>query len=59
MLAKFGYAAELTGLYDDKTRDIVTAFQRRFRPEICDGRLDAETARRLSEVRAAYDHARS
>src|SRR5438105_4753410 len=38
---------------------VVTAFQRRFRPEICDGRLDAETARRLSEVRAAYDRARS
>ena len=36
----------------------VTAFQRRFRPERWDGRLDAETARRLAEVRAAYDHAR-
>ena len=36
----------------------VTAFQRRFRPECCDGRLDAETALRLGEVRAAYDGAR-
>jgi N-acetylmuramoyl-L-alanine amidase len=33
----------------------VTAFQRRFRPERWDGRLDAETARRLAEVRSAYD----
>jgi len=37
---------------------VVTAFQRRFRPERWDGRLDAETAQRLAQVRAAYDRAR-
>jgi N-acetylmuramoyl-L-alanine amidase len=37
---------------------VVSAFQRRFRPERWDGRLDAETASRLAEVRAAYDRAR-
>ncbi|MBV8333959.1 MAG: N-acetylmuramoyl-L-alanine amidase [Alphaproteobacteria bacterium] len=36
----------------------LTVFQRRFRPERWDGRLDAETAQRLAEVRAAYDRAR-
>lgn len=36
----------------------LTAFQRRFRPARWDGRLDAETAQRLAEVRAAYDRAR-
>ena len=36
----------------------VTAFQRRFRPARWDGRLDAETAQRLAEVRSAYDRAR-
>jgi len=36
----------------------VAAFQRRFRPERWDGRLDVETAQRLAEVRAAYDRAR-
>jgi N-acetylmuramoyl-L-alanine amidase len=36
----------------------VTAFQRRFRPERWDGRLDADTAQRLAEVRIAYDGAR-
>jgi N-acetylmuramoyl-L-alanine amidase len=36
----------------------LTAFQRRFRPARWDGRLDAETAQRLGEVRAAYDLAR-
>jgi len=35
-----------------------TAFQRRFRPAQWDGRLDAETAARLAEVRAAYDGVR-
>jgi len=38
---------------------VVAAFQRRFRPERWDGRLDAETAVRLAEVRAAYDRSRS
>ena len=37
---------------------VVTAFQRRFRPERWDGRLDAETAARLAQVRAAYDRVR-
>jgi len=36
----------------------LAAFQRRFRPERWDGRLDAETAHRLAKVRAAYDLAR-
>jgi N-acetylmuramoyl-L-alanine amidase len=36
----------------------LTAFQRRFRPSRCDGRLDPETAARISEVRAAFDRAR-
>ena len=37
----------------------IAAFQRRFRPERWDGRLDRETARRLAEVRDAYHRARS
>jgi N-acetylmuramoyl-L-alanine amidase len=36
----------------------LAAFQRRFRPDRWDGRLDAETAQRLAEVRAAYARAR-
>jgi N-acetylmuramoyl-L-alanine amidase len=35
----------------------LTAFQRRFRPERWDGRLDAETAGRLAEVRQAVEAA--
>jgi N-acetylmuramoyl-L-alanine amidase len=36
----------------------LAAFQRRFRQQRWDGRLDGETAIRLAEVRAAYDAAR-
>jgi N-acetylmuramoyl-L-alanine amidase len=35
------------------------AFQRRFRPDRYDGRLDLETAARLDEVRAAFDRSRA
>ena len=52
-LAVIGYC--VTG--GDETV-VVAAFQRRFRPQRWDGRLDAETAQRLAEVRAAYDRAR-
>jgi N-acetylmuramoyl-L-alanine amidase len=37
----------------------LVAFQRHFRPVCCDGRLDAETASRLSEVRAAFARSRA
>jgi N-acetylmuramoyl-L-alanine amidase len=53
MLAKFGYAAELTGLYDEATRDIVTAFQRHFRPARVDGVADRSTIETLRELLTA------
>ncbi len=37
----------------------LVAFQRRFRQSRCDGRLDAETAARLSEVREAFARSRA
>ena len=37
----------------------LVAFQRRFRPSCCDGRLDLETATRLSAVRAAFEQSRA
>src|SRR5258707_15222854 len=52
-LAAIGYCV---GPANEAT--VVAAFQRRFRPERWDGRLDAETAQRLYEVRAAYDRER-
>ncbi len=49
-LARFGYGIEVSRFYDDKTRSVVTAFQRHFRPERVDGLADpstVETLRRL------------
>jgi N-acetylmuramoyl-L-alanine amidase len=37
----------------------LVAFQRRFRQQRCDGRLDAETACRLSQVRQAFAQSRA
>src|SRR6266851_5066251 len=48
-LARIGYCVR-----PDTEAVVVAAFQRRFRPERWDGRLDAETSQRLSHVRAGY-----
>ena len=48
-LARIGY--EVTPGSEDVA---LAAFQRRFRPQRWDGRLDPETALRLAEVRAAF-----
>ena len=53
MLMKFGYSAELTGLYDEATRDIVTAFQRHFRPARVDGIADGSTVETLRRLLTA------
>ena len=55
-LAEYGYGIEQSGQYDDTTKDVVTAFQRHFRPGQVDGLADTstrETLRRLLEARAA------
>jgi N-acetylmuramoyl-L-alanine amidase len=53
-LSSIGYCATA----QSQTPALV-AFQRRFRQECCDGRLDAETAARLSEVREAFARSRA
>jgi N-acetylmuramoyl-L-alanine amidase len=52
-LAAIGYCAS-AGFCEPA----LIAFQRRFRQSCCDGRLDAETASRLAEVRAAFASSR-
>ena len=42
-LLEYGYGVPVTGDFDQLTHDVVTAFQRHFRPELCDGRLDVST----------------
>jgi N-acetylmuramoyl-L-alanine amidase len=52
----YGYGIEDTGVYDDATRDVVTAFQRHFRPARVDGIADPSTLltlRALIETRPA------
>jgi N-acetylmuramoyl-L-alanine amidase len=56
-LIKFGYGLEVSRLYDDATRLVVTAFQRHFRPERVDGLADPstmETLRNLLETLHAH-----
>lgn len=53
-LTAIGYCATEQSLVP-----VLVAFQRRFRPIGCDGRLDRETASRLSEVRVAFARSRA
>ncbi len=46
-LHAYGYGIEENGRYDDSTRQVVTAFQRHFRPARVDGIADASTLRTL------------
>jgi N-acetylmuramoyl-L-alanine amidase len=42
-LRRYGYGIEATGIYDEATAAVVTAFQRHFRPARVDGRADRST----------------
>jgi N-acetylmuramoyl-L-alanine amidase len=50
MLALYGYGVEITGIYDRQTRQVVTAFQRHFRPDLIDGEADDSTAATLKAL---------
>jgi N-acetylmuramoyl-L-alanine amidase len=50
MLALYGYGLELTGVYDRRTRVVVAAFQRHFRPERVEGEADASTVATLKAL---------
>lgn len=52
MLRGYGYGIDETGVYDDKTRDVVIAFQRHFRQARVDGIADPST---LLTLRALVD----
>ena len=59
MLAAIGYRVPSSGALDDETRQVLIAFQRRFRPTRVDGGLDDETAARLSAVERAVSALRT
>jgi N-acetylmuramoyl-L-alanine amidase len=52
-LARYGYAADVTRIYDEATREIVAAFQRHFRPARVDGIADYSTMTTLHRLLTA------
>jgi N-acetylmuramoyl-L-alanine amidase len=52
-LADYGYGIEVTGGCDPQTEFVVKAFQRHFRPERVDGRIDQSTITTLERLHAA------
>ncbi len=49
-LREYGYGVEADGYFDQATRDVVTAFQRHFRPALCDGKFDSSTLHTLRSL---------
>jgi N-acetylmuramoyl-L-alanine amidase len=50
MLALYGYDAPISGVFDEMTEFVVTAFQRHFRPERVDGIADRSTIETLRNL---------
>jgi N-acetylmuramoyl-L-alanine amidase len=51
-LTRYGYGLTVNGTYDSATYDVVTAFQRHFRPERIDGIADESTCATLQDLLA-------
>jgi N-acetylmuramoyl-L-alanine amidase len=52
-LARYGYGIPINGKYDASTMEVVTAFQRHFRPERVDGVADHSTLTTLQALLAS------
>jgi N-acetylmuramoyl-L-alanine amidase len=52
-LASYGYGVVVSGIYDFATVEVVTAFQRHFRPELIDGVADVSTVTTLKNLLTA------
>lgn len=52
-LFSYGYGIDVTGRYDERTRIVVEAFQRHFRPGRVDGAADRSTIETLQKLLAA------
>jgi N-acetylmuramoyl-L-alanine amidase len=52
-LARYGYAIPINGKYDATTMEVVTAFQRHFRPARVDGVADHSTLTTLQALLAS------
>jgi N-acetylmuramoyl-L-alanine amidase len=49
-LRDYGYGIDANGLFDHPTYEVVTAFQRHFRPQRVDGVCDASTRKTLEDL---------
>ena len=58
-LHEYGYGIEANGDYDSNTLEVVTAFQRHFRPERVDGHVDPSTRSTLQELLDSRGRARA
>ncbi|MBO6902439.1 MAG: N-acetylmuramoyl-L-alanine amidase [Rhizobiaceae bacterium] len=58
-LFRYGYGVETDGTFGERTRIVVEAFQRHFRPERVDGVADRSTVETLSRLLAALPDATS
>lgn len=56
-LAGIGYDQSITGTFDDQTEAVVTAFQRRWRPDLVSGRADIGCLAMIGTVAALYESA--
>ncbi len=52
-LSQFGYRVEPSGVLDQQTRNVIAAFQMRYRPSRYDGQPDAETAALLAVLNSS------
>jgi N-acetylmuramoyl-L-alanine amidase len=50
LLSLYGYGIDITAVFDDRTRVVVEAFQRHFRPRRVDGIADGSTLRTLRRL---------
>jgi N-acetylmuramoyl-L-alanine amidase len=57
-LCDYGYGIAATGVYDELTQAVVTAFQRHFRTTCIDGRADRSTIETLQALLVANDRER-
>jgi len=55
MLALYGYGIEISGDYDEATKQCVIAFQRHFRQSNIDGIADGETIATLDALIRSLD----
>lgn len=54
-LVSYGYGLEVSGVFDERTRDVVIAFQRHFRPVKFGGVADADTQSLLRALLVTID----